>query len=95
MTENPIGKEISSIIDYIEETKNIVNLDYDKFQVALSNTLRLLEDTNTTLTRLKGDAEDLKGYLVKTSTEMRRTALLPYDQVRTRLEKILDSFSTK
>ena len=95
MTEDLIGKEISSIIDFIEETRKRVNSDYDKFQVALSNTLRLLEDTNTTITRLKGDTEDLKGYLVKTSTEMRKTALLPYDQIRTKLGKILDSLSTK
>lgn len=94
MTEDVIVREITSIIDYIEETRNRVGLDYDKFQVALSNTLRLLGGPNPTLVRLKADAEDLKGYLVKTSTEMRKTALQPYDQLRTRLEKVLRSLGT-
>lgn len=94
MTNDVIIKEITSIMDYIEETKNRVELDYDKFQVALTNTLRLLGDTNPTLAKLKGDAEDLKGYLVKTSTGMRETAIQPYHQLRKRMEKVLRLLQT-
>ena len=94
MTNDVIIKEITSIMDYIEETKNKVELDYDKFQVALTNTLRLLGDTNPTLAKLKGDAEDLKGYLVKTSTGMRETAIQPYYQLRKRMEKVLRLLQT-
>ncbi|MGY5863393.1 MAG: hypothetical protein RTV41_02245 [Candidatus Thorarchaeota archaeon] len=89
MTKDVIIKEITSIIDYIEETKNRVELDHDKFQVALSSTLRLLGDTNPTLTKLKGDAEALKGYLVRTSTEIKETAVQPYHQLKQRMEKVL------
>ena len=89
MTKDAVITEITSIIEYIEETENRVGLDYDKFQVALTNTLRLLDSTSSTLVGLKGDSEDLKGYLVKTSTEMRESAMRPYHHLRTRMEKVL------
>jgi hypothetical protein len=94
MTDDAIFREITSIIDYIDETKNRVGLDYDKFQVALTSTLRLLGETSPTLDRLKGDTEDLKGYLVRTSTEMRETAIQPYHQLRTKMEKVLRLLQT-
>ena len=89
MTKEALVTELTSIIDFIEETRNRMGMEYDKFQVALTSTLRLLSDTSPTLTSLKGDAEDLKGYLVKTSTEIRQTTLQPYGQLKTRMEKIL------
>jgi hypothetical protein len=89
MTKEAIVTELASIIDSIEETRTRLGMDYDKFQIALTNTLRLLSDTSPTLVRLKGDTEDLKGYLVKTSTEIRQTVLQPFDQLKTRMEKVL------
>ncbi|TET07482.1 MAG: hypothetical protein E3J86_12770 [Candidatus Thorarchaeota archaeon] len=89
MTKEAIVTELASIIDSIEETRTRLGMDYDKFQIALTNTLRLLSDTSPTLVRLKGDTEDLKGYLVKTSTEIRQTVLQPFDQIKTRMEKVL------
>ncbi len=89
MTKEAIVTELASIIDSIEETRTRLGMDYDKFQIALTNILRLLSDTSPTLVRLKGDTEDLKGYLVKTSTEIRQTVLQPFDQIKTRMEKVL------
>jgi hypothetical protein len=89
MTKDVVITEITSIIEYIEEARNRVGIDHDKFQVALTNTLRLLDGTSPTLARLKGDSDDLKGYLVKTSTEMRESAIQPYHQLKTRMEKVL------
>lgn len=94
MTKEALVTELTSIIDFIEETRNRIGMEYDKFQVALTSTLRLLSDTSPTLVRMKGDAEDLKGYLVKTSTEIRQTALQPYGQLKTRMEKILGLIQT-
>ena len=89
MTKEAIVKELTSIIDFIEETRTRIGKDYDKFQIALTNTLRLLSDTSTTLARMKGDSEDLKGYLVKSSTEIRQITLQPFDLLKTKMEKVL------
>jgi len=89
MTKEAIVKEITSIIDFVEETRTRIGMDYDKFQIALTNTLRLLSDTSTTLARMKGDSENLKGYLVKSSTEIRQITLQPFDLLKTKMEKVL------
>ena len=89
MTKDAVITEITSIIKYIEETKNRVSLDHDKFQVALTNTLRLLNGTSSTLANLKGDSEDLKGYLIRTCTEMRESSIQPYNHLREQMEKVL------
>jgi len=94
MTKEAIVTELTSIIDFIEETRNRIGMDYDRFQVALTNTLRLLSDTSATLVRMKGDADDIKGYLVRTSTEIRQTALQPYDQLKIKLKKVLGLIQT-
>ena len=86
--------EIASIIEYIEESKSRVGSDHDKFQVALSNTLRLLDGTSSTLAKLKGDSDNLKGYLVKMSMEMRESVMQIYQDLETRMEKVLHLFQT-
>ncbi len=89
MTKEAIVKELTSIIDFIEDTRTRIGMDYDKFQIALTNTLRLLSDTSTTLVRMKGDTDNLKGYLVKSSTEIRQIVLQPFDLLKTKMEKVL------
>jgi hypothetical protein len=89
MTNEALIIEITSIIDFIEETRNRIGQDYDKFQVALTNTLRLLDDPSSTLTRMRGNTDGLKGYLVKTSSEIKQITLQPYEQLKVRIEKIL------
>ncbi|MFW9793049.1 MAG: hypothetical protein ACFFEE_02005 [Candidatus Thorarchaeota archaeon] len=89
MTKEDFLSEITMILEYIEETRNSISHEYDKFQIVLTNTLRLLDDSSSTLTRLKGSTEDLKGYLVKTSSEIKQTTLEPFDQLKTRIERVL------
>ena len=94
MTRDAAITEIASIIDYLEESKNRVGSDHDKFQVALTNTLRLLDGTSSTLAKLKGDSDNLKGYLVKTSMEMRESVMKLYQDLETRMEKVLHLLQT-
>lgn len=94
MTKESLVTELTSTIEFIEKTRNRVSMDYDKFQVALSNTLRLLSDGSSTLVKMKGSADDLKGYLVKTTSEIRQTTLQPFDKLKSRMEKILELVQT-
>jgi len=78
MKKEDMITEITSLLKLIDETHDRIGLEYDKFQVALTNTLRLMDGTSSTLSKLKGDTEDLKGYLIKTSMEMRDSITQPY-----------------
>lgn len=88
MKNEDIIAQISSLLDFIDETREKIGLEHDKFQVALTNTLRLLNEGSPTLAKMKGKTEDLKAYLIRTSTEIRQTSLEPYENLRTRVETI-------
>lgn len=88
MKKEDIIAEITSLLEFIDKTRDEISLEHDKFQVALTNTLRLLGDSSPILTKMKGNVDDLKGYLIRTSTEIRQTSLDPYEHLRTRVETI-------
>lgn len=88
MKKEDIITEITSLLDFIDETRDRISLEHDKFQVALTNTLRLLDEGSPTLIKMKGNVEDLKAYLIRTSTEIRQTSLDPYEHLRARVETI-------
>ena len=88
MKKEDIIAEITSLLDFIDETHDRIGLEHDKFQVALTSTLRLLDEGSSTLTKMKGNVEDLKAYLIRTSTEIRQTSLDPYEYLRARVETI-------
>ncbi len=91
MKNDDMIAEISSLLDFIGETRDRISSEHDKFQVALTNTLRLLDEGSTTLTKMKGNVEDLKAYLIRKSTEIRKSSLDSYEQLRTKVETIHDS----
>ncbi|MHA1964412.1 MAG: hypothetical protein ACXACG_08690 [Candidatus Thorarchaeota archaeon] len=88
MKKEEIIAEITSLLDFIDETHDKIGLEHGKFQVALTNTLRLLDEGSPTLTKMKGNVENLKAYLIRRSTEIRQTSLDPYEHLRSRVEAI-------
>ncbi|MHA2425013.1 MAG: hypothetical protein ACXAEF_09515 [Candidatus Thorarchaeota archaeon] len=94
MKNEDIIVEISSLLDFIDETRDEISVEHDKFQIALTNTLRLLDEGSSTLTKMKGNVGDLKAYLIRTSTEIRQTSLAPYETLRARVERIRNLIQT-
>ncbi|MHA2352821.1 MAG: hypothetical protein ACXAC0_00585 [Candidatus Thorarchaeota archaeon] len=90
MKKEDIIVEITSLLEFIDQNHDRITQEHDKFQIALTNTLRLLDDGSPILTKMKGNVEDLKAYLIRTSTETRQVSLDPYEQLRTRVERIRD-----
>ncbi|MHA3965020.1 MAG: hypothetical protein AM325_015945 [Candidatus Thorarchaeota archaeon SMTZ1-45] len=90
MKKEDITIEITSLLEFIGQTRDEIAQEHDKFQIALTNTLKLLDEGSPILTKLKGNAEDLKAYLIRTSTETRQSSLDPYEDLRTRIERIRD-----
>ena len=88
MKKEDVTVEITSLLVFIDETQSTISLKHDKFQVALSNTLRLLNEGNPILTKMKGSADDLKAYIIRTSTDLRQSSLNPYEQIKVKVESI-------
>ena len=90
MKKEDITIEITSLLEFIDKTRDEIAQEHDKFQVALTNTLKLLDEGSTILTKMKGNAGDLKAYLIRTSTETRQSSLDSYGDLRSRIERIRD-----
>jgi len=88
MKKEDLIAELTSLLRLINDTREKVGLEHDKFQVALSNTLRLLNEGNPILTKMKGSADDIKAYIIRTSTDLRQSSLNPYEQIKVKVESI-------
>ncbi|MFX1482448.1 MAG: hypothetical protein ACFFCP_04580 [Promethearchaeota archaeon] len=89
MTEDILLSELNSIISLLDDARAKLVVDYERFQVALTNTLRLLDDASSTIDRMRGNKSSLKGYLLKTSIDLQNSTLQTFDQVKERMEKTL------
>jgi hypothetical protein len=90
MKDERISLEITSILALIDESREKIITEHDRYQVALTNSLRLLGDNSQTLSKLKGDTEDLKAYLIRSSITSRQTSIDLLEQIRTKIEKLDD-----
>lgn len=90
MKKDDITKEVASLLNFIDDARDRIAIEHDKFQIALTNTLRLLGEESPILTKMKGSTEDLKAYLIRTSTEIRQISLNPYEDLRVRVGRIKD-----
>ncbi|MFW9832466.1 MAG: hypothetical protein ACFFEK_00570 [Candidatus Thorarchaeota archaeon] len=88
MKDERISLEITSILALIDESREKIISEHDRFQVALTNSLRLLGDSSQTLSKMKGDTEDLKAYLIRSSITQRQTSIDLLEQLRTKIEKL-------
>lgn len=64
---------------FLEESKQ----ELDKYQIALTGTIRLLDGKSTTLTKLQGNKDDLTSYLLQQTTQIKQNSTK-------RLETILE-----
>ncbi|NHI88998.1 MAG: hypothetical protein EAX87_05700 [Candidatus Thorarchaeota archaeon] len=82
--------EVRSLIEFIDQSQQKLTREHDKFQVSLTNTLKLLNEGSAILTNMKGNTEDLKAYIIRASTETRHASLDSYEQLRIRVERLLN-----
>lgn len=88
MTNENLIAELTSLLRLIDDTREKVGLEHDKFQIALSNILRLLNEGSPILTKMKGSTDDLRAYIIRTSMNLRQSSLNPYEQIKVKVESI-------
>ncbi|MFW9961964.1 MAG: hypothetical protein ACFFCX_00165 [Candidatus Sifarchaeia archaeon] len=88
MKNEDIITEITLLLNKINETRDKIIIEHDRFLVALTNTLRLVDDGGSILIKMKGNVKDLKAYLIKTSTDLRQTSINSYENLRVIVERI-------
>ena len=67
-----IERQVLLLLDEFENTKDAIETQYNKLQIALSSTLRLLDGSETkTLDALHGTPGNLKSYLISMVSEIK------------------------
>jgi len=67
-----IERQVHLLLDEFENTKNAIENQYNKLQIALSSALRLLDGSETkTLDALHGTPGNLKSYLISLVSEVK------------------------
>lgn len=70
MENEELVKRLKQLLEFTETADSETRQQSEKFQIALSNTLRLTESGSTTLSKLRGTPEDLTAYLIRLSSDL-------------------------
>lgn len=87
MDSDSLGIELKKILEVVKELLEESKEEQDKFQIALTGTLRLLDGETTTLSALQGSPAELRGYILQLTTKMSKNSA-------ERFEKILEHLTT-
>ena len=91
MENEELVTQLKQLLEYVEVAQQSSLQQSEKFQIALSNTLRLTETSSRTLSRLQGKPEDLAAYLIKLSTDLCGNFQEYLNQISTGMDEILKS----
>jgi hypothetical protein len=68
--DQEIVADLRAALKIVENKGASSRADCEKLKVALTNTLRLVDIEDSTLTRLQGSGEDLKAYLIRLASRI-------------------------
>ena len=91
MNNEQLREELNAILSLLNAQQNEIAEIQEKFQVALTGVLRLVGKEASLLSKLQGNTEDLKGYLIHLNSDVVATTTKSYESLRTRIEEVLES----
>ena len=94
MNNEQLKQELNAILTLLDEKQNEVAEMHEKFQVALTGILRLIGKEALILSKLQGNPEDLKGYLIHLNSDVVTTTTKSYESLRIRIEEVLELLSS-
>ena len=90
LTEEEVST-LRNLLTYIRSQGKASIDTCEKLQVALSNILRLVDIQDSTLSRLQGSGDDLRGYLVRLTSDMCQSNQNTLEHIVDTLEGVLKS----
>ena len=94
MNNEELREELTAILRLLDAGQNEVAEMQEKFQVALTGVLRLVGNEAPILSKLQGDPEDLKGYLIHLSSDVATATTKSYESLRNQIDNLLQSLSS-
>lgn len=91
MPDDAIIDQLAIVLETIAETRDDIQQEHQRFNVALTGGLRLLLESNkSTLAALHGSPENLVGYLLKMAEETHSNMMKRHESLRLQLVEILE-----
>ncbi|TFG33376.1 hypothetical protein EU528_00055 [Candidatus Thorarchaeota archaeon] len=90
MNDERLAEELNVLLMHLNEQQVEIEKIQEKFQVALTGTLRLFGESTSTLKNLHGKTEDLKGYLIQLNTEVVQTRTKSYQYLKNKVEELIE-----
>ncbi|RDE11780.1 MAG: hypothetical protein C4K48_10835 [Candidatus Thorarchaeota archaeon] len=94
MKNEQVIDELNSLLKFLNEQLDEIKALHEKFLVALTGVLRLANDDDSLLTKLHGEPENLKSYLIQMAMRMSDTTTQSYETIRKKIETIIGSTPT-
>jgi hypothetical protein len=86
-----LANQLREVMLQIESSRESIEKGHEKFQIAITGALRLLDDNNSMLEKLRSNPDDLKGYVLKLVTELSMETLNHWETLHEQIEQILVS----
>lgn len=93
MKNEQVIDELSSLLESLDHQLDEIKALHEKFLIALTGVLKLTNDDDSILTKLHGDPENLKSYLIQMTVKMSDTTTRSYERIRQRIETLIDLIS--
>ena len=90
MSNSQIRTALESYLAQLDQLQQDLLDSHMKFRIALTDTLKLLENESLTLKRLQGAPNALKGYIIKLNEDLCESTKNAFESLRKGLEPILD-----
>jgi len=94
MNNEQLRDELNAILMLLNTQQNEITEMQEKFQIALTGVLRLVGQEAPIISKLQGNPEDLKGYLIHLNSDVVTAIVKSYESLRTRIEEVLESLSS-
>jgi hypothetical protein len=88
-----LANQLREVLLQIELSRESIEKGHEKFQIAITGALRLLDDNNSMLEKLRGSPDDLKGYVLKLVAELSMETINHWESLHEQIEQILVSMS--
>ncbi|MFX0054740.1 MAG: hypothetical protein ACFFAD_07440 [Candidatus Hermodarchaeota archaeon] len=89
MEDHSLADNLRAILLQIESSRESIEKGHEKFQIALSGALRLLDDNNPMLEKLRGSPDDLKGFVLNLVAELSTETISHWESLHSQIEQIL------
>ena len=94
MKNEQVIDELNDLLEFVNKQADEIKPLHEKFLVALTGVLRLTKDDDSLLTKLRGEPENLKSYLIQMAMRISDTTTQSYGTIGQRIKTIIDSTST-